>query len=552
MAATSVPAPSFTATGFVVPQATAILAGRQADYSAAFNAALNFNLNTPQGQLSSSDAAIIANAYALFVYYTQQVDPAYASGRMQDAIGRIYSLTRNPAEPTSLQVNCTGGGGGVGVVLPVGATIQDVSGNLYTLTASITLPAAGGTVIGTFACTVPGPVAVPAANQVSIYQAVPGWDSVSVASGTQGVNVESRQAFAQRMADSVAGNSLGPIGAIIGAVAAVSGVTDYYGFNNNTNGSVTIGGVTIPAFSIYICVAGGSPANVAQAILSKKGAGAPMAGTTTVTAYDDNPLYASPVPYQISFTIAASLQLLFKVQIVNSAQVPANAATLIQNALIAAVTDGVIGTNAAVTPGVRARIGQVVYATTYVQAINALGSWTQVSAIGIGSANTPDTVFFGKISGATLTVQGSPVSGAVASGQFLTDPNNATVNGTSIVSGAGSTWVVNNSQTVGGATFTANSSGTTTLTASAVTGTIGIGDLIVGSGIPGGTTIVAQLSGTPGGAGTYQTSAATTLTNIATTAYTKFSGSTADQNLVSVRADQEPQLAASNIVVAVV
>jgi hypothetical protein len=549
MAGTNVPPPSFTATGFLAPQPTAILAGVEADFSAAFNAALNFNLNTPQGQLASSEAAVIANAYAIFVYYTQQVDPAYASGRMQDAIGRIYGLSRNPAEPTTLQVNCTGGGGGVAVSLPVGATVQDESGNLYALTSGITLPAAGGTVVGSFACMAPGPIAVPSADAISIYQAISGWDSVSVASGTEGTNDESRQAFAQRMADSVAGNSLGPIGAIIGAVAAVSGVTDYFGYNNNTSGSVTVGGVAIAAYSIYICVAGGSPSDIAQAILSKKGAGAPMVGTTTITAYDDNPLYASPIAYDISFTVAVSLQLLFKVQIVNSAQVPANAATLIQNALIAAVTQGIVGTNTAATPGVRARIGQVIYATTYVQAINALGSWAQVASIGIGSANTPDAVIFGTISGTALTVH-SVTSGTVATGEFLTDPNGLIANGTEIVSGSGSSWVVNQPQTVGGISFTANSTGTTTLTASAVTGgTIEPGDLIVGSGIPGGTTIVQQLTGTSGGAGTYETSASTTLTNVATTTYTAISGSTADQTLVSFQANQEPQLTASNIVV---
>src|SRR5271169_3119879 len=67
-----------------VRMASAILTGVEQDFSAAFNATLNFNLNTPQGQLASSEAAIIDYFYQLFVYYTQQVDPSYASGRMQD------------------------------------------------------------------------------------------------------------------------------------------------------------------------------------------------------------------------------------------------------------------------------------------------------------------------------------------------------------------------------------------------------------------------------------------------------------------------------------
>lgn len=66
--------------------------------------------------------------------------------------------------------------------------------------------------------------------------------------------------------------------------------------------------------------------------------------------------------------------------------------------------------------------------------------------------------------------------------------------------------------------FTSNSAGTTTLTTLSVTGTIVAGQTLTGTGIPGGVTIISQLTGTPGGAGTYQTSSATTLTNVATTA----------------------------------
>lgn len=60
-----------------------------------------------------------------------------------------------------------------------------------------------------------------------------------------------------------------------------------------------------------------------------------------------------------------------------------------------------------------------------------------------------------------------------------------------------------------GATFTATGTGTS-LAVTAVTGLISIGDTIAGTGVPAGTSIVAQVSGTPGGAGTYTTSAATT------------------------------------------
>jgi len=71
------------------------------------------------------------------------------------------------------------------------------------------------------------------------------------------------------------------------------------------------------------------------------------------------------------------------------------------------------------------------------------------------------------------------------------------------------------------------------LTASAVTGTISAGDIISGTGVPSGTVVVAQLSGTPGGAGTYSTNITTA---VASTAMTT-DGSVETQFIVTSPAD---------------
>jgi hypothetical protein len=69
------------------------------------------------------------------------------------------------------------------------------------------------------------------------------------------------------------------------------------------------------------------------------------------------------------------------------------------------------------------------------------------------------------------------------------------------------------------ATFTGVIAVTTgILTSSAVTGTIQVGDVLSGTGVPAGTRILAQISGTPGGAGTYQTSIVTAVASTAMTA----------------------------------
>jgi hypothetical protein len=539
MAGTNVPSFTFGPTGFVAPSGPDVLVGVQGDINAAFGGNLNYQLTTPQGQIASSEAAIISNTYATFQYYAQQVDPAYASGRMQDAIGRIYFLERDQAEPTTLQVSCLGNSG---VVIPAGALLQDSSGNTWGASVGGTIPD-NGTIVLQFDCTVPGPTVVPGA--VSIYQAISGWDAATVISGAVGRDVESRASFEERRKDSVAGNSFGPITAILGAIARVPNVLDFYGYNNNTAAPVTVNGVTIPANAIYISVAGGAAVDVAAAILSKKGAGAPMAGNTTVVVVDTNPLYASPPSYSIKFTIPAPLQLLWKVTLVNNPLIPSDASTQVQNALITAAAG-----QSTVSPAPpRTRIGTTVYAAQYVGAINALGSWAQVASITIGSDNAPAATFWAQASGTTLTVIATGLTGALAPDQFVFAALGLVANGTRIVTGSGGAGSYTiNQPTTAGASFTGTGSGTN-LTASAVTGVIGVGQLVQGTGVPANTTIVSQSSGTPGGAGVYVTSNATTSAAAALNCYAAMTTAASNGASVAVNADQVPQTTAPNILV---
>ena len=443
---TNVPPVTFGATGFIAPSEAAILAGIQADMNAAFGGNLNPSLSTPQGQMAVSQTAIVGQVNDTFVYFTNQVDPAFAQGRMQDAIGRIYFIERNPAQATVVQCVCNGL---VNVVIPEGALAQDASGNTYVCTQAGTIPV-GGSITLPFSNQVTGAIACPSNTLNQIYQAIPGWDSINnPIDGTLGNAVESRAEFEVRRAATVAGNSFGAIGSVIGALAQVSGVLDYYGYDNGTAAPVTILGQTINANSIYVAVVGGSQANVAQAILSKKGGGSAMTGNTTVTAYDNNPLYSAPVPYSIIYEIPPTLSVLFSVNIVNGPGVPANAVTQVQNAIINAFSGG--------DGGPRARIGSLILASRFYAPIAALGTWAQVRTLQVGSANTASASITGSITGTTLTVT-AVSAGTLAANQILsgTGGSNGTgvIEGTTIINqltgsaGGTGTYTVSNSQTV--------------------------------------------------------------------------------------------------------
>lgn len=449
MAGTNIPPPSWNpATGFISASESSILAGVQADIAAAFPSNnLNFALNTPQGQLSSSWAAAVGNAQDVFCFYTTQTDPAYAQGRMQDAIGRIYFMERNGAQPTVLQIRCNGA---AGTAIPTGqnaASVVDPAGNIYVCQQSGTISGLGYVILP-FAAVVPGPLSVPVT--VGIFAAIPGWDSAIVSSGVVGTNTETAAQFEQRRQASVEANAVGVIGAIIGAVAKVQGVIDYFGISNDTASPVTVNGVTIAANSMYICVAGGTEINIAQAILSKKPPGIPMTGNTTVTAYDNNPLYATPIPYTIKYQIPSDLQVMFAVNIVSSGNVPANAAALISAAILDAfegITNPAVSTAGAANPP-RARINSLILASSYIPVVQALGAWAQVRSLYVASKNDSNAAAFtGSIAGTALTVS-AVASGTIAIGQVIGDDTGNIPPGTTIVSGSGSSWVISTSLTV--------------------------------------------------------------------------------------------------------
>lgn len=443
---TNVPGVTFGSRGFVVPTDAAILAGMIADINAAFGGGLNPALETPQGQLATTLSAVLSATDQTFAYLTQQMDPAYNSGRFQDAIGRIYFITRNPALPTTVACDCVGA---FGTVIPEGAMVQDTSGNIYICTDGGTIPA-NNTISLNFANTEVGPIPCVVGTVTQIYQAIPGWDTVNnPADGVLGQDTESRADFELRRIESVANNARGTIQAVQGAVLEVPDVLDAFSYQNDDDSPVTYRGVDLAPHSIYVAVVGGEDQAIAEAIWSKKAPGAVYNGNTDVVVYDTSPYYTEPYPaYTVTFQRPDELPIMFMVQIANNSQVPSNATVQVQNAIIGAFTgsDG----------GARARIGSSIYASRYVCPVVALGSWAKVISLQVMSGTSTAAVVTGSIAGTTLTVT-AVSSGALAAGQLLTGGfNNALImsqlGGTP---GGIGTYQLNAAQTVSSTTVTA-------------------------------------------------------------------------------------------------
>ena len=378
---TNVPAITWTNGAPVLPAESAILAGVQADINAAFGGGVNPGLTTPQGQLAQTETAIIGEKNNEIAYIANQVNPAFASGIWQDAIGYIYFMNRIQASGTVVNATCNGA---VGTVIPAGSIAQDTNGYLYISTADATIPS-GGNVTVQFQNQTTGPIACAIGALNKIYTAIAGWNTVSnPAAGALGNNVETRAAFELRRQASVAVNAVNSLDSIRASVLAVPNVLQAYVVDNSSNATVNYGATSYPlaAHSICVSVAGGSSSAIATAIWNKKPPGCGYNGNTTVTVYDTS--YATPVPYTVTYLTPTSTPAYFAVNIQNNPLLPSNIVQLVQNAVLASFNgqDG----------GTAVGINSTTYSGRYYANINAISPAVNVIEVYLGLSASPSTL----------------------------------------------------------------------------------------------------------------------------------------------------------------
>lgn len=392
---TNVPLPSFTNAGLTVPTEPQILTGVFADMQDAFalsGRALNTELTTPQGQLAQSQAYMLSVLYAGYLQIINAVDPATSSGAFQDALGRIYFLTRQPATYASVEAVVSGV---VGAVLAAGAQARSGDGTIWATTSGVTF-GPGGTSAVTFRATVAGSGHTVGINGLTIYQQRSGWEAVrNAAPSTPGVDVESRQSFEARRAASVNIGGQGTAAAVRAAVANVVGVSDVYVYNNGSDAAIEYGATDypIPAHSIAITVAGGEDQAIASAIHSKldAGCGLPVSagvGELVTVVIEDSVNYVAPYPqYLIRFVRPLPVTIYARVEVANLSTLPSTYVSDVQRAVAAALTNGFTTSDGSISVS-RARIGGQIVAAEYFAAILSLPNITPIS-INIGLTANP-------------------------------------------------------------------------------------------------------------------------------------------------------------------
>jgi uncharacterized phage protein gp47/JayE len=227
---------------------------------------------------------------ALQLVYNQS-SPQTAVGAGLDRVVRMSGLARLAVSYSTVDLNLSGTAGAV----ITNGTAQDTSGNLWNLPASVTLDGTGQATV-TATCATPGAVAAAAATITIIAtpgaaEPVGGWTGVTNPDAAiLGVPTEEDSQLRARQAVSVALPSLTALEATLAAVLAIDGVTRVAPGYPTPGGPGTsienpTGGVDSwgnPEHSISMVVEGGTDAEVAQAIYSKKTPGAYTNGSTAI------------------------------------------------------------------------------------------------------------------------------------------------------------------------------------------------------------------------------------------------------------------------------
>jgi len=254
--------------------------------------------------------------------------------------------------------------------------------------------------------------------------------------------------------------------------------------------------------TIEITIGGSTNTNCAVVI---EGVLNPSNYPSTVTNITWNSLNSSALPTgQPSFAqVAAGTSVTFNSSAVNITinlvGAYTNAYTTTTNSTIlsvASLTGLAVGDDVYVPSAPSA-----VYGATKITSLGT-NTFTATTAVATGTASVVAT---STISGTTFTVGAVPTGTTLAVGMVLSGSGvQAGTYITGLLSGLGSapgsTWAVSVSQTVASTTITGTPFN---LTLSAVTGTVQIGSVLTGGSVTAGTYIVAQISGTTGGAGVY-------------------------------------------------
>lgn len=329
-------------TGVIVPDTADTLSAVETEYRAAFGTDLVVTPDTPQGVLINAEAlardAVIRNNADL----ANQINPNLAGGVFLDAICALTGLQRIAATRSSVTAALTGV---AGTVIPAGSQAQTGAGDVFFSASDVTLDGSGlGSAV--FYSQEYGAIACGVSDLSQIITGIIGWETITnSAAAVLGAAVQTDQSLRALRRNTLAlqGISLGE--AVTSALYAVEGVKSLAFRENTAATTQTIDGVSMVAHSIWVCVDGGTDADVAAALLENKTVGAAWNGAETVSVVDPY----SGQTYDVKFDRPTEVTINVRVTIRSGTSLT-DPVSAVKNSIVA-YSDGLIGDESGFTVG---------------------------------------------------------------------------------------------------------------------------------------------------------------------------------------------------------
>lgn len=272
-------APYIDETGLHIPTYQDILTDQIQQAQNIYGQDIYLGIDSQDYQYISTFSAKMSDALQAIQFAYDSRGPGTAIGSGLDIVVKLNGIKRNKATYSTAVVTLSG----LPNTVINNGTVQDISKYYWDLPPSVIMGTAG-TVDVTATCQTAGQILANAGDINIVATPTLGWNLVTNAlAAVPGANVESNSQLRSRQAISTSQPSRTVLEGTKGAIAAVSGVSRFQVYENDTDTTDSNG---LPAHSITAVVEGGSDADIAQAIFLKKGPGCLANGTTVVNVID--------------------------------------------------------------------------------------------------------------------------------------------------------------------------------------------------------------------------------------------------------------------------
>lgn len=296
-------AATIDAVGISAPSYSDIYQSLQASFKEIYGPDSYITPDSQDGQLLAIFAKAISDCNDTAIKVYNDFSPVSAQGAGLSSLVRLNGISRLVPSPSSVDIDIVGT---VGVVI-LNGKVAGPDGNQWTLPASVTIPPAGHVIV-TALCDTPGAIEAPVGTITIIITPTLGWQSVSnPVNAAPGAPAETDAQLRLRQQLSVAQPSKTVLFGILGAVKAVTGVTEAVIYENDT-GAVDANG--LPPHSIAVVAIGGDATAIATAIMLRKTPGAFTYGNITIPVLDD-----ANVVHNISFFVPIVIPIRVHIQI---------------------------------------------------------------------------------------------------------------------------------------------------------------------------------------------------------------------------------------------